>query len=205
MIIIIDYGVGNLHSIQSKIDILGHKALISSKQDDIKRADKFILPGVGFFAEGMKNLISYGFLETLKEKVLLEKTPILGICLGMQLMTGHSEEGGVDGLKWIDAQTKKFNFAESNEKLRIPHVGWNTVSILKDSILFRNIPRDERFYFTHSYYVTNNSRSDIVAETDYGNKFTAVFQKENIYGTQFHPEKSHKHGLQMIDNFLRYA
>ena len=206
MIIIVDYGLGNLQSIQSKIERLGYKDVrIAADAGELERAAKLILPGVGHFAEGMKNIRQYGLLEVLNRKVLQDKVPVLGICLGMQLLTRHSEEGDVDGLGWIDGVTKRFNFSMLLEKPRVPHVGWNSVSFRTDSLLSRGLAPDQRFYFTHSYCVSCDSEQDAVGTTHYGYDFVSVVQKGNIFGTQFHPEKSHKHGLQMIDNFLRFA
>ena len=206
MIIIIDYGLGNLHSIKSKIERLGFSDIsISSQAAAIEQATKLILPGVGYFAEGMKNIREYGLLPILNKKVLQDKTPVLGICLGMQLLTRHSEEGDVDCLGWIDGVTKRFDFSGASEKLRIPHVGWNTVVVKNDSLLFNNLSSDARFYFTHSYCVSCDVEREAMGITRYGYDFVSVVQKDNIYGTQFHPEKSHKHGLQMIDNFIRFA
>jgi len=150
----------------------------------------------------MKNLKEYGLIDVLNKKVLDDKTPILGICLGMQLFSEHSEEGETKGLGWIESDTVKFSFNDNS--LRIPHIGWNKLSLKKESILFKDVPTDKRFYFVHSYYVNCKNEEDTVASTNYGIDFTSAIQKGNIYGTQFHPEKSHKHGLKIIDNFLRY-
>ncbi|MBF0239912.1 MAG: imidazole glycerol phosphate synthase subunit HisH [SAR324 cluster bacterium] len=205
MIVIVDYGMGNLHSIKNKIERLKHEVIISADPLEIQAASRLILPGVGHFAQGMENLHQLQLIEVLNEKVLNQKTPVLGICLGMQLLTNHSEEGDVDGLKWIDAETRLFRFDNSCNPLRIPHVGWNLLNRQKDSYLFTDIPFNLRFYFVHSYYVNCRNPENIMAETTYGNTFCSVIQHYNIYGTQFHPEKSHKRGLQLIDNFIRYS
>lgn len=205
MIVIVDYGMGNLHSVQSKIESLKYEAIISSRVEDIENASKLILPGVGSFARGIENIREYGLLEILNKKALLDKTPILGICLGMQLLTNFSEEGDAEGLSWVEGETRKFTFGNGEAKLRIPHVGWNTTSVRKKSVLFDNIPDNKRYYFTHSYYVACKGDETLVATTNYGYEFASVVQKDNIYGTQFHPEKSHQHGLQMIDNFLKHG
>jgi len=205
MIVIIDYGMGNLKSIQSKLEMLKHPSLISSKAEDIQTATHLILPGVGHFSEGMRHLREYGLLDVLENKVIDQKTPILGICLGMQLLTRHSEEGDVEGIKWIDAETRRFDVSRMKTALPVPHVGWDTVTRTQPCALFRDIPDTERYYFTHSYAVSCQHEQDVAGVTDYGYPFVSVIAKDNIYGTQFHPEKSHKHGLRMMDNFIRYA
>jgi len=205
MIVIIDYGMGNLRSILMKFKRIKAEAIISADPADIERADKLILPGVGFFAVGMKNLQESGLLSVLNKKVLESNVPILGICLGMQLLTKFSEEGNCNGLGWIDAVTKKFLFSPPQDKLCIPHVGWDTILPKHPSILLEGIDPDARFYFTHTYAVTCEDEQSVVATTEYGYEFVSIIQKGNIYGTQFHPEKSHFHGLKMIDNFVRLS
>ena len=202
MIIIIDYGMGNLRSIQYKLEKEGFNTKVSSSIADLELADKFILPGVGAFASGMRNLRDMGILPILQYKVVEKKTPILGICLGMQLLSKWSEEGNVKGLGWIDAQTKKFSFG-ADTNLRVPHVGWNTLNIKKDSLLLDGVVENQRFYFTHSFYVSCAHSADVVATTDYGVQLASVFQRDNIFGTQFHPEKSHRRGIGLILNFIR--
>lgn len=206
MNVIIDYGIGNFRSVKSKIEKLGHPISISSDPNEIMRADKIILPGVGHFAEGMKNIKENKFDSLLSEKIIQQGTPILGICMGMQLFLSHSEEGNCDGLNWVSGQVRKFNFTNDNSsQFRVPHVGWNLTELkLTNSILFKNIPADTRFYFTHSYFVEMGP-DGACASTNYGINFTSAIEKPPFYGVQFHPEKSHKQGLQIIDNFLRYA
>lgn len=201
MIVIVDYGLGNLRSILQKFEMLAIEAKVSSELKDIIGAKKLILPGVGHFAEGMRNLNSSGLLPILNDQVLAQKKPILGICLGMQLFTNFSEEGNVKGLGWISAQTRRFNFSSPNQHLRIPHVGWNTLET-KRSALFEDIDPDKRYYFTHSYYVTCEDDGQALASTNYGGYFHSAIRRDNIYGTQFHPEKSHHHGLRLIKNFV---
>ncbi len=198
MIIVIDYGMGNLGSIANMIKKIGHKCLITSDLEEIKKATKLILPGVGSFDNGMKNLQERGMVEILNQKVLVEKTPILGICLGMQLMTKSSEEGSLSGLRWVDAQTKRF----VSDTLKIPHMGWNIIKHQKNSQLFDEIEREKRFYFVHSYCVSCNQEADILTNTNYIQDFVSSFEKENIVGVQFHPEKSHKFGMNLIKNFV---
>ena len=204
MIVIIDYGMGNLRSIQYKLAKQGINALISSEIDSIEQADKLILPGVGAFAAGMSNLEKMGILPILHEVVLERKTPFLGICLGMQLLSKWSEEGDAKGLGWIDAETKKFNF-DANINLPVPHVGWNTICKKKECLLLNSVTENQRFYFTHSYYVNCLNPEDIIATTDYGIQFVSIIQRQNIFGTQFHPEKSHRRGIDLILNFIRGA
>jgi len=194
MITIIDIG-GNVGSISNMLKRVGLKSKISSDANDIEIADRLILPGVGAFDSGMKEIHSKNLIEVLAKKVLTERTPILGVCLGMQLFTKRSEEGVLPGLGWIDAETIRFR-----TNLRIPHMGWNTLN-RKDQPIFRNMPKSERFYFVHSYHVMCNDESNVIATTNYGYDFASVIQKENIIGVQFHPEKSHRFGMTLLKNF----
>jgi len=200
MIVIIDYGMGNLGSIKNIIKKLGYKSIITNEYETIKNADKLILPGVGNFKVAMENLKELGLINLLNHKVLIEKTPILGICLGMQLMTNFSEEGNVPGLAWIDAKTIKFKFEK--EDIKIPHMGWNSVTINKKNNLNLNFENSNRFYFVHSYFVDCNDKNDILHETNYDFNFTSAFCRENIFGVQYHPEKSHIFGFTLMKNFI---
>jgi len=203
MVVIVDYGMGNLGSILNKIERLGAEVIISSNAKDIEEAGKLILPGIGTFVAGVEKLINYNLLDILNKKVLADKIPVLGICLGMQLMTKKSEEGNVNGFGWIEAETKRFIFEENNIKLKIPHIGWNSLNIKRNSSLLKDIPTDAEFYFVHSYHVCCAMQDDVIlATTHYGYDFISAIQKENIFGTQFHPEKSHKHGIKIIENFI---
>lgn len=202
MVVIVDYGLGNLRSIKSKVERLGFKVEISSSPLQIANAEKLILPGVGHFKVGMENIESRGLRAPLDEAVLQRKRPILGICLGMQLLTQYSEEGDIEGLGWVSAATRRFSFSQ-NRELRIPHVGWNDLKINFDSPLLDRLPSDSRFYFTHSYFVSAEDSRVALATTYHGVEFVSAIQSENIYGTQFHPEKSHRTGLQLLENFLR--
>ncbi|GIU70032.1 MAG: imidazole glycerol phosphate synthase subunit HisH 2 [Candidatus Woesearchaeota archaeon] len=202
MIIIIDYGCGNLGSIQNMIKKIGGVSKITSNLKEIDNAEKLILPGVGAFDTGIKNLHDRGIWDILNKKALSDKTPILGICLGMQLMTKSSEEGILKGLAWIDAETKKFNFEYIPEKRKIPNMGWNYIKLKKDSILFNNMYENPKFYFVHSYYVKCNISQDVLATAEYGFEYDCAFQNENIFGVQFHPEKSHKYGMRLLENFV---
>lgn len=202
MIVIVDYGMGNLRSIAKKLEMIKVKATISAKAEDIQQASKLIFPGVGHFGQGMKNIKELGLLPILNQKVLEDKTPILGVCLGMQLFADFSEEGDTQGLGWITGKVVRFNFADLPQRLSIPHVGWNTLNIQKDSMLLRGIDPKTRFYFTHSYHYRDIDPAQVVTTTPYGYEFPSIIQKDNIYGTQFHPEKSHLTGLDIYKNFV---
>ena len=201
MIVVIDYGMGNLRSVEKKLKRVGADVIISSNLDVISKASKLVLPGVGHFANGVKKLKESGIWDILNQKVIVSKTPILGICLGMQLMASYSEEGSADGLGWFDAEIVKFHIKD-NLKFKIPHMGWNTAELEKDSALFQNSSFDSMYYFVHSYHIICNNNEDILTSTDYEFKFTSSIQKDNIYGTQFHPEKSHDWGEVLFRNFI---
>lgn len=201
MITIIDYGMGNLGSVHNMIKKIGYDSIITSDKEKILKADKLILPGVGRFDAGMNNLMEKGLIDILNEKVQVDKTPILGICLGMQLITNFSEEGKVKGLGWIDAETLKFNF-DNNKDLKVPHMGWNFIKKINKSKVIDEMYENSRFYFVHSYYVKCKSRENVVATTNYGFDFDSIIQNNNVVGTQFHPEKSHKFGMKILNNFL---
>jgi glutamine amidotransferase len=201
MIAIINYGMGNLGSVANMLKKLGFKAQITNEKEIIEKSDKLILPGVGAFKLGMEKLAELDFIEFLKYQVFEKKKKILGICLGMQLMTQWSEEGNVPGLGWFDAETLRFDL--DTKKYKIPHMGWNTIQIVSSSPLFENCKEEPRFYFVHSYYVKNNNSDDILAYSEHGIKFTAAMGKDNIFATQFHPEKSHKFGMNILNNFAR--
>jgi imidazole glycerol-phosphate synthase subunit HisH len=199
-IVIIDYGMGNIRSILNKLTRAGFDGIVSAEVDKISTADKLILPGVGHFLNGMNKLKESGIIDTLQKKVLIDKAPILGICLGMQLLTRHSEEGDAEGLGWIDADTVKFQLTDIRHK--VPHMGWNTITQKKESPLLKDLPKNSNYYFVHSYHVRCNAPEDVLTTTIYGYEFVSSLQKENIFGTQFHPEKSHEWGEQMLNNFL---
>jgi imidazole glycerol-phosphate synthase subunit HisH len=206
MITILDTGIANVGSFKYKLFNFGIESSIGNTKEDILNATKLILPGVGHFSSGMNSLNNENIRKPLEKKVLEEKIPIFGICLGMQLFTNGSEEGNVPGLGWIDADTKRFDFSKQNDKkLKIPHVGWSRVKRLKNSILLKGIPEDHKYYFTHSYYTKCKNNDNLYATTEYGIEFSSIFQKGNIYGTQFHPEKSHATGFKVLINFIKYA
>jgi len=202
MITIVDYGVGNLGSIQNMLKKIGAKSVITSEKNQIEDAQKLILPGVGSFDSGMSKLQELDFVTLLNKKVVEQKTPILGICLGMQLMTKSSEEGTKKGLGWFDAETIKFNFdSEKSKKFKVPNMGWNYVYQKKNSSLFIEMFQDPKFYFVHSYYIKCNNQTDVLATSNYDFEYVCAFEKENIFGVQFHPEKSHKYGMRLLTNF----
>jgi glutamine amidotransferase len=203
MIVIIDYEMGNVGSIDNMLKKIGAEALISGRHEDISRADKLILPGVGAFDEGMKKLKAMDLISLLNEKVLIRKTPTLGICLGMQLFTRRSEEGMLPGLGWFDADTVRFRFENNSQGLRIPHMGWDEIIPQRASHLLTDLDHQARFYFVHSYHARCDRKEDVLATTHYGYDFASMIQKDNIVGTQFHPEKSHKFGLRLLQNFSR--
>lgn len=200
-VVIVDYGMGNLNSVKRKLHFLNADAIITSDSKEIESANKLILPGVGHFSNAMDNLKNRGLIEVLNQKVLVDKTPILGICLGMQLMATMSEEGNYKGLGWFDAEVVKFNI-DNKLKYKIPQTGWNQVTIEKESKLMNSIPNFSEFYFVHSYYIKCNDKSDILNTTDYEDSFTSAIEKNNIFGVQYHPEKSHDIGMQLITNFI---
>ena len=201
MIVIIDYKMGNLGSITNIIQKIGYTSIVSSDIETIAKADKLILPGVGSFEKAMENLKELNLIEILNEKVLIQKTPVMGICLGMQLMTNFSEEGEVNGLGWIDAKTLKFQLTNFPD-LKIPHMGWNEVTFPQPHFLCEDYHEQPRFYFVHSYFVRCTKEENILMKTEFGNEFHSGIVKDNIMGVQFHPEKSHKFGMQLIKNFI---
>lgn len=201
VITIIDYGAGNIGSIVNMVNRMGGESKVTTLASDLIEAKKIILPGVGNFDFGMKKLNESGFIETLEKKVLNDKVPILGICLGAQMMCKNSEEGNLKGFGWFDANVKKFDFENQNE-LRIPHMGWNYIENKKENLITEGLAEKSKFYFVHSYYISSNNPSEILLETNYGLPFVSALQKENIYAVQFHPEKSHKFGMQLFKNFI---
>jgi imidazole glycerol-phosphate synthase subunit HisH len=201
MICIVDYGTGNLASIKNMFKHIGIRdVIISSDTDTILRSEKIILPGVGAFDNGMTYLHKYDLIETLNYKALDEKVPFLGICLGMQLMTHGSEEGRLPGLGWFNAQTYKF---DKMDDLKIPHMGWNYIKSTDGHNYFLTNGKKYRFYFVHSYYVKCKSLNEVMFTTTYGNEFHSAIQKDNIYGMQFHPEKSLHFGMDILNQFSK--
>ena len=201
MITIIDYKTGNLGSIRNILKRIGEDSVITSDKGEIAEATKLILPGVGAFDTGMRNLLELDLVDILNKKVVEEKTPVLGICLGMQLLSSGSEEGSLNGLGWINASTVRFEFEDSQE-YKIPHMGWNFITQHKTSRLLDNMYSDPRFYFVHSYFFKANNPEDILTSTTYEIEFTSAVERGNILGVQFHPEKSHKFGMKLLENFV---
>lgn len=199
--VIVNYGMGNLGSIQNMMTHIGFETVITSDPTHIERAEKLILPGVGHFDRGMEQLHALGLVDVLNQKVLVEKIPVLGICLGMQLMGTGSEEGNMEGLKWIDAGFVRFNVENAKHPIRIPHMSWNYVNQVKATKLMNEMPDHPRFYFVHAYHAILTNHEDAFLTTEYGYEFVSGFERDNIVGVQFHPEKSHKFGMKMLQNF----
>jgi glutamine amidotransferase len=202
MIVIVDTGMANVGSVHNIVKYLGYDAIVTKNQETINTAKKIILPGVGSFDAGMDSLNNSGMKDVLNQKVLVEKTPILGICLGMQMMTRGSEEGSLEGLGWFEADTIKFD-QKIDQNIRIPHMGWNNVFPLKYKEMFLEINQETRFYFVHSYYVRADNTADVLTTTKHGIEFHSAIQKDNIFGVQFHPEKSHKFGMHFMKSFIQ--
>lgn len=203
MTVIIDYNTGNLNSIRNLIRKIGSEAVITNDPETIASSSRLILPGVGHFDYGMKNLNQLGLVGLLNKKVMEDKVPILGICLGVQLFTKGSEEGNEPGLGWINGFTKAFDKTKINNGLKVPHMGWSDVRF-KPSKLFSGFTEIPRFYFVHSYHLQCHEPSDELTFCEHGYEFTAGVEHGNIVGVQFHPEKSHKFGLQLMSNFLNH-
>ena len=200
-VLIPDFGMGNLHSVERSLSRMNVRPVVSSDPREIQKADRIILPGVGHFGRAMENLSNLKMIDALNEFVLVKQKPVLGICLGMQLMANSSEEGNVAGLGWIDARVIKFK-VQDNLKYKIPHIGWNQILIAKESNLFKNISDFSEFYFIHSYHFSTEKYEDVITETIYENKFPSSVARGNISGVQFHPEKSHKNGSMLLENFI---
>jgi glutamine amidotransferase len=202
MVTIVDYGVGNLASIQNMLKKAGSGALITSRKEDILAAEKLILPGVGAFDTCVEKLQASGLLDSINTKVLEERVPVLGVCVGLQLLMQRSEEGRLPGLGWITGSVIKFKQELMPRELKIPHMGWTDVEVCKPSKLFKGLQEDPRFYFVHSYHLLPDNQDDALVEATYGYKFVAGIERDNIMGVQFHPEKSHRFGLRLLENFI---
>ncbi|MEO6656237.1 MAG: imidazole glycerol phosphate synthase subunit HisH [Pyrinomonadaceae bacterium] len=200
-VVIVDYGTGNLNSVKRSMDRMRVNAVVSSNHRDIVNSDKIILPGVGHFGRAMFNLKELNLLEALNEAVLEKQKLILGICLGMELMAKRSEEGDAEGLGWFNAENIAFNISDKN-LYKVPHMGWNNITIKKNSRLMKNIGELAEFYFVHSYHLKINDESDLLNETNYEVNFPSAIEKGNIFGVQYHPEKSHDAGEQLLKNFI---
>jgi imidazole glycerol-phosphate synthase subunit HisH len=201
MIAIINYGLGNIKAFANIYKKLEVPFLIASKASDLTKASKFILPGVGSFDHAMELLEKSGMHKALEEFVLVRHVPVLGICVGMQILARSSEEGLLPGLGWIEGEVKKFNVSTLNHRTHLPHMGWNDVQPTIKTNLFQSIEIGARFYFLHSYYFHCSKKMNAIAVSDYGGDFTCAVNSDNIYGVQFHPEKSHHYGIQLLKNF----
>lgn len=201
MIAIINYGSGNIQAIGNIYHQLNIPFVVVEQPDDLKKATKIILPGVGAFDQAITELEKSGLRQALDDQILNIRKPILGICVGMQLLAKSSEEGVLKGLGWIDGSVRKFDHARFTQSTHLPHMGWNDVEPAKDNQLFNGVEQGARYYFLHSYYFSCNRQEDILAITDYGGPFASAVHSGNIYGVQFHPEKSHQAGIQLLKNF----
>jgi glutamine amidotransferase len=203
MITIIDYNVGNIFAIQNVYKRLNIPTRIAKTQKDLTDVEKLILPGVGSFDYAMGQLNASGMREKLDKLVLEKKVPIIGICVGMQMMGNRSDEGKLEGLKWIDSEILKFDENLIQQRTKLPHMGWNDVAPVKNHPLFDGLEKEAIFYFLHSFYFKCNDPTDSIAVTDYGLSFSSAVNKDNIYGIQFHPEKSHQYGEKLLYNFAK--
>lgn len=202
MIAIVDYDVGNVGSVLNMLRKVGVEARITRDPAELRDAEKLVLPGVGAFDEAVANLRRFELVDLLNELVTEMRKPVLGVCLGAQLMTRSSEEGTCPGFGWLDAHIVRFKAAEG-ESLRVPHMGWNVVTPTREGIdIFANVPQPMRFYFVHSYHMVADAPDIEVGVTTYGRRFASVLGKDNILAMQYHPEKSHKYGLQIFRNFV---
>jgi glutamine amidotransferase len=200
VIAVIDYGCGNTHAFINAFKRLNIPAIVASKIDEIKSAQKIVLPGIGSFDYVIDSFNRSGLRDIVEKKVLDEKIDVLGVCSGMQIFADSSDEGDEKGLGWIKGNVRTFNTSKIEHKTKLPHMGWNTVISINNP-LFKGIAISSRFYFVHSYYFVITLPENAIATTDYAGKFTCAINRENIYGVQFHPEKSHENGQQLLYNF----
>jgi len=203
MIAIIDYGLGNVRAFANVYKKLNIPVVIAQNAEDFKTAGKIILPGVGAFDYAMALLEKSGMKEQLTEMVLERRVPVLGICVGMQILAASSEEGTRPGLGWIAGEVVKFRLSSASSTMRIPHMGWNNIRPVKTSGLMDGLDSTSKFYFLHSYYFKTRNREDVIAITDYDGEFACAVGSKNIYGVQFHPEKSHGWGIRLLENFAK--
>jgi glutamine amidotransferase len=201
MIAIVDYGLGNIGAFVNVYNKANIKVVVAKTADELKGASKLILPGVGHFDHAMELLQHSGMRDTLDRLVLGDKVPVIGICVGMQILARTSEEGTLPGLGWIEADVKAFKSWEAARNMPLPHMGWNDVRPHNSSPLFKGLETDARFYFLHSYYVSCERQDDVLATCDYGAEFSCAVRRANVYGVQFHPEKSHSFGNRLLKNF----
>lgn len=203
MITIIDYGLGNIRAFVNVYERLNIKTKVARVADDIKGASKLILPGVGSFDYAMSQLNASGIRDELEKQVLENKIPIVGICVGMQMLAKSSDEGKLSGLGWIDGEVKLFDASTIPYKTRLPHMGWNNISPINSCNLLEGFNLQSRFYFLHSYYFHCQNDENIISTTEYGITYASAVNKENIFGIQFHPEKSHSNGILLLHNFAK--
>ena len=201
MVVIVNYGSGNIYAVANIYRMLNIEYVISSNIKELRKASHLILPGVGAFDETMKILRDSDLKSFLDDMVLGELRPILGICVGMQLLAESSEEGKLEGFGWIKGRVKKFDIGTLKHKPYLPHLGWNTVELKRESSLFNDVDHDNGFYFLHSYYFSCANQKDVLGSTEYGIEFASAINKNNVFGMQFHPEKSHKNGINLFRNF----
>jgi glutamine amidotransferase len=201
MITIVNYGSGNISAIGNIYTRLRIPFKVAATASEVKGAEKIVLPGVGAFDETISMLDSAGFRSVLDEEVLENKVPVLGICVGMQILAAKSEEGTLSGLGWIKGEVKKIDKSILTQKPRLPHLGWNSVDVSKNNLLFNGVDQQEGFYFLHSYYFQCHDEKDVLSKTFYGQPFASSINSNNIYGVQFHPEKSHENGVKVLQNF----
>lgn len=203
MITLVNYGLGNIQAFANIYKRLNISVQIAQTPEELAGAQKIVLPGVGAFDWAMSRLEESGMRTCLDDLVLNRKRPVLGICVGMQMMARRSDEGELTGLGWIDAEVKRFDESGFSQKTQLPHMGWNDVSPLETKSLFNNID-SPRFYFLHSYYFAPSNPADVLATTDYNGSFTSAVQVGHVFGVQFHPEKSHHWGVQLLKNFAEF-
>jgi imidazole glycerol-phosphate synthase subunit HisH len=200
MLAIVNYGIGNLTSILNMFKRIGADAVLTSDKAAIADAGKILIPGVGSFDSCIQAFNKSGLRDTVEQKAMVEKIPVLGICVGAQMMTRGSEEGSEPGLGWVNADTIRFQL-QAQPSLKVPNMGWNDLQVEQHCILWNHLPAAPRFYFAHSYHFKFDTADFVTASTTYGYKYPVAFQNQNIYGTQFHPEKSHKYGMKVLENF----
>jgi glutamine amidotransferase len=204
MIGIINYGLGNIKAFENIFRRLNIPVVILSDKSQFQDVNKLILPGVGAFDHAMKTFSDSGMRDIIEKKVLDEKVPVIGVCVGMQMLANSSEEGKLPGLGWIDGIVKKFDISKIQFTTHLPHMGWNDIHVTKEKKIFNDFPANPKFYFLHSYYFHANKPEDCIATSNYGISFTAAVNNNNIYGVQFHPEKSHTFGVKLLENFAKY-